>query len=236
MQLERGVKTLIRVESSRNFTGGREYRIEHDRDGAYIRSDTNCPSYVGSLVSAQWEMVMPPDAQEQVKVTTQAVNPLQLASDVSHLVLLGNSTLFTNGREYLIEHAIDGAYIRNDNKDPIPVRVLNPTKWAAVQPKDKQTVSDGGSSKYYQLQVLVDDKQLDLNSETGLTTVSLETGDVIRMLVGNDFDLGNIVKALRRIHMNANGAGKAGTTVEYDCKKIEYFLEQWYQNYCKEQM
>ena len=86
--------------------------------------------------------------------------------------------------------------------------------------------SDGGSSKYYELPV----PQYLLNKlaqqERDCEQPSIETGDVIKMLVNNDFDAGNIIKALRRIYMAKNGLGKKGTDIEYDLKKIEYFASE----------
>jgi hypothetical protein len=77
--------------------------------------------------------------------------------------------------------------------------------------------SDGGSSAYYRFSIT--------SSVTG-ETMEVETGDVIRHMVGNDFDLGNIIKACRRIHQAKQGKGKEGTDVEYDANKIAYFAEQ----------
>jgi len=87
--------------------------------------------------------------------------------------------------------------------------------------------SDGGSSSYYELQVpdyiiasII--RQIDQNKPT----VTIETGDVIRMLVDNDFDAGNIMKALRRIIMAKKGEGKEGTDIDYDLNKIDYHTKE----------
>lgn len=74
--------------------------------------------------------------------------------------------------------------------------------------------SDGGSSSYYELTIT------NKNGES----IKCETGDVIRSLVGNDFDLGNCVKALRRIYLSSIGQGKEGVDVAYDCNKVRYFI------------
>lgn len=76
--------------------------------------------------------------------------------------------------------------------------------------------SDGGSSSYYQLTITNKDRE----------TIKCETGDVIRSLVGNDFDLGNCVKALRRIYLSSIGQGKEGTDLAYDCNKVRYFIDE----------
>lgn len=77
--------------------------------------------------------------------------------------------------------------------------------------------STGGSSSYYRFPIK--------SSITG-QTMEVETGDVIKAMVDNDFDLGNILKACRRISQAKQGKGKAGTDVAYDCNKIIYFAEQ----------
>lgn len=97
--------------------------------------------------------------------------------------------------------------------------------------------SDGGSSDYYKLKMRLSSDQIKtVDNHPELTDVTFVTGDVIRALVDSDFDLGNIIKAVRRIHQAKKGEGKQGVSVEYDCKKIDYFLKEWYDNYQKEQI
>lgn len=76
--------------------------------------------------------------------------------------------------------------------------------------------SDGGSSSYYELTI---------TNRAG-ESIKCETGDVIRALVGNDFDFGNCVKALRRMYLATLGKGKEGTDIAYDCNKVRYFLSE----------
>jgi len=86
--------------------------------------------------------------------------------------------------------------------------------------------SDGGSSSYYELPLpgyLVDKLNVQYDEGKPLT---METGDVIKMLVDNDFDAGNIIKALRRVMLASKGGGKEGVDIEYDLKKIEYFTNE----------
>lgn len=78
----------------------------------------------------------------------------------------------------------------------------------------KKTKSDGGSSSYYELTI---------TNKAG-ESIKCETGDVIRALVGNDFDFGNCVKALRRMYLATLGMGKEGTDLVYDANKIRWFL------------
>lgn len=77
--------------------------------------------------------------------------------------------------------------------------------------------SDGGSSGYYKLRI---------TNRKG-ETIECEVGDVIRCMLGNDFDLGNILKALRRMHLASKGQGKAGTDIAYDVNKSKYFLDEF---------
>ncbi len=89
-----------------------------------------------------------------------------------------------------------------------------------------KVTSNGGSSSYYELPL----------SDSVMAKISdavakgdrpiIETGDVIRMLVDNDFDAGNIIKALRRIFQAKKGTGKEGVDVEYDINKIRYFVDE----------
>jgi hypothetical protein len=76
--------------------------------------------------------------------------------------------------------------------------------------------SDGGSSAYYEVTIQRRDGQ----------RFTCQTGDIIRALVANDFDLGNIIKAARRVSQSLQGKGKAGTSIAYDLNKIEYHLNE----------
>lgn len=86
------------------------------------------------------------------------------------------------------------------------------------QPTNTETPvkSDGGSSSYY---------ELTLTNKHG-DSIQCETGDVIRALVHNDFSLGNIVKACRRVAEAQQGRGKQGLNPEYDLNKIIYFANE----------
>lgn len=77
--------------------------------------------------------------------------------------------------------------------------------------------SDGGSSDYYKLTII---------NKAG-ESIQCETGDVFRAMVGNDFDLSNILKAARRMYEASQGRGKEGATIEYDANKIIYFANEY---------
>jgi len=77
--------------------------------------------------------------------------------------------------------------------------------------------SDGGSSDYYKLTI---------TNKKG-ETFECETGDIIRCMLGNDFSLGNVLKALRRMYLDSIGAGKEGVDLEYDGNKVKWFTDEF---------
>lgn len=79
--------------------------------------------------------------------------------------------------------------------------------------------SDGGSSSYYAQQI---PKGM---LERFNTTGTIEAKDVIRLFLGNDFNMGNIFKAYCRIISLRNGKGKEGIDEQYDLTKAKYFTE-----------
>ena len=80
-------------------------------------------------------------------------------------------------------------------------------------------VSDGGSSSYYAQQI---PKGM---LERFNTTGTIEAKDVIRLFLGNDFNMGNIFKAYCRVISLRNGKGKAGIDEQYDLTKAKFFTE-----------
>ena len=79
--------------------------------------------------------------------------------------------------------------------------------------------SDGGSSSYYAQQI---PKGM---LERFNTTGTIEAKDVIRLFLGNDFNMGNIFKAYCRITSLRQGKGKAGIDEQYDLTKAKFFAE-----------
>lgn len=82
--------------------------------------------------------------------------------------------------------------------------------------------SDGGSSDYYKIKI---PKHIvkDLGDH-----YQIETGDVIRYAFDDNFAIGNIIKALKRL------GKKDGTDIEYDVNKIKYFLDDYVRAYYSE--
>lgn len=76
--------------------------------------------------------------------------------------------------------------------------------------------SDGGSSSYYKLTIKTKDGSFEC-----------ETGDVIAAMVGDNFALGNALKALRRIWCASEGVGKEGIDMKYDSNKISFFVKDF---------
>lgn len=75
--------------------------------------------------------------------------------------------------------------------------------------------SDGGSSSYYD--IVLPDWLIKKITERKY----IKTEELIEVL-GNDFDIGNILKCTIRINSLRNGKGKEGNTVTYDANKIIY--------------
>ena len=85
--------------------------------------------------------------------------------------------------------------------------------------------SDGGSSSYYTQQI---PKGM---LERFNTTNTIEAKDVIRLFLGNDFNMGNIFKAYCRVISLRNGKGKAGIDEKYDLTKAKFFAEDELNSY-----
>ena len=131
--------------------------------------------------------------------------------------------VFTNqdGDEFVIDEAGDWRYDsmefpnwceKSDGMDDTDTIENNPTESAPI-------VSDGGSSSYYAQQI---PKGM---LERFNTTGTIEAKDVIRLFLGNDFNMGNIFKAYCRITSLRQGKGKAGIDEQYDLTKVKYFSE-----------
>ena len=89
----------------------------------------------------------------------------------------------------------------------------------SIKSDGSQIVSDGGSSSYYTQQI--PKGMLERFNATGV----IEAKDVIRLFLGNDFNMGNIFKAYCRVISLRNGKGKAGIDEQYDLTKAKYFTE-----------
>lgn len=133
----------------------------------------------------------------------------------------GHNTTYTVGEltncEYKIEWTNSSGESRTEYHTQYDViKAFEVGDWYYIdQDKKSQPIkSDGGSSSYYELTI---------TNKAG-ESIKCETGDVIRALVGNDFDFGNCVKALRRMYLATLGMGKEGTDIPYDANKIRWFL------------
>ena len=87
----------------------------------------------------------------------------------------------------------------------------------------KPIKSDGGSSEYYKIAV-----------KTSHGMADVEVNDLIYALVGGDFDLGNVLKAARRMYLASKGCGKEGVDIAYDVNKCKWFLDDFQMRFGKE--
>ena len=123
-----------------------------------------------------------------------------------------------NDEEYVL---LDGEFVASSLAPVVPAANVSEE---AVHVSDKGAVkSDGGSSGYYALTI---------TNKAG-ETIECQTGDVIAALVGDNFALGNVVKALRRIYECSQGRGKADVDMAYDVNKSKYFLDDFLGRYGK---
>lgn len=83
-----------------------------------------------------------------------------------------------------------------------------------------QMSSDGGSSDYYKAQIPANASGVEIKDGV----IHIEARHVIRYMLGNDFDKGNIFKAMCRL------GRKAGVDEAYDKNKIVWFAEQLKEN------
>lgn len=81
--------------------------------------------------------------------------------------------------------------------------------------------SDGGSSEYYKMTIKRREK------DGSITEFNCEMGDIIYAMVDGDFDLGNVIKAVRRMYLDSLGQGKEGVDADYDAKKIKWFVDDF---------
>jgi hypothetical protein len=87
-----------------------------------------------------------------------------------------------------------------------------------------QITSDGGSSSYYEIDVPASKVQFvhkdGSTFPTPSTHIRVEVKDVIKYALDNDFDRGNVFKALVRL------GKKDGATTLYDLNKCKFFIEE----------
>ena len=121
-----------------------------------------------------------------------------------------------------IEVIID---VDDDDYDEVPYKIrdwwFSESELELVTNDNSKTpiVSDGGSSSYYAQQI--PKGMLERFNATG----TIEAKDVIRLFLGNDFNMGNIFKAYCRVISLRNGKGKAGIDEQYDLTKAKFFTE-----------
>ena len=85
--------------------------------------------------------------------------------------------------------------------------------------------SDGGSSSYYSKKI--PQAMLERFNSTG----NMEVKDVIRLFLGNDFNMSNVFKAYCRVTSLRQGQGKHGVDEKYDLTKAVFFAQDELDNY-----
>ncbi len=144
---------------------------------------------------------------------------------------LGGSTALsendhTKGGYYVDADGVMGYSTRNDREyyDDQEYEEFNFAVAPATTPVELTeeavqgvVVSDGLSTSYYQLTI---------TNKAG-EIINCEMGDVIRCVFGDNFSLGNIVKAARRMHEASQGRGKKDVSMRYDANKIAYFSSEY---------
>lgn len=124
--------------------------------------------------------------------------------------------LFRDGEESCTKFAEDMRWTHTlSSSDIMAYQLLNVEEGS--QEVSQPIKSDGGSSDYYKLTITNKDGE----------SLQCETGDVLRAMVGNDYDLSNVIKAARRMYEASQGRGKEGATIEYDANKIIYFANEF---------
>lgn len=106
----------------------------------------------------------------------------------------------------------ESVFVADDRTTHSGVEVKQPTG-------NRVTTSGGGSASYYKKEI--PKGVLEKWNKKGV----IETSEVIRLFLGNDFTHGNIFKASCRIIGSRNGGGKKGVSEEYDLDKQVYFAE-----------
>lgn len=117
----------------------------------------------------------------------------------------------------------------SENGQPLPARFAG-SRFELMQKAQchsytSKIKSNGGSSDYYKLTI---------KCASDGTTFDCETGDIIAALVGDNFALGNIVKAVRRMWCDSQGQGKEGIDMQYDANKVKYFVDDFVKRYGEE--
>lgn len=178
----------------------------------------------------EWEIPSPPKFQvgDKVKLSEKAIKFFSRDNwtkyKVPYSMACGDYGFVVDVRktdkvEFYVQNGSGTVYYHEDDLEfvenkPIELKINHfPGAIGYIPAKIK---SNGGSSDYYKLTI---------SNKKG-ESIEVETGDVIRSMVGNDFDFGNCIKALRRMYLATQGSGKEGINLQYDANKVKYFLDE----------
>lgn len=123
---------------------------------------------------------------------------------------------FADGK-YLTYEMWDEAYFEDHTSEEVFLETPVELSEKDMSISDKPVVSDGLSTSYYQLTI---------TNKAG-ESINCEMGDVIRCTVGDNFSLGNVLKAARRMYEASQGRGKKDVSMDYDANKIAYFSREF---------
>lgn len=100
---------------------------------------------------------------------------------------------------------------------------LNQVSFDEIQ-GNKPIKSDGLSSDYYKIKLPseVVNRILERRGVSGDGSSYIETNEVIRFGLNNDFDMANCFKCMVRVASLLNGKGKYGADLSYDINKINW--------------
>ena len=207
------------------------YDVFVDNGGYEFVIDESCDRLYDSMEFPLWIKVFDDDDIENQ--TTKSESVVVRKFKVGDLVRVTSTDYISQYDASIevgdIEVIID---VDDDDYDEVPYQirnwwfsesdlelVTNDNSKTPIVSDGSPIKSDGGSSSYYAQQI--PKGMLERFNATG----TIEAKDVIRLFLGNDFNMGNIFKAYCRVISLRNGKGKAGIDEQYDLTKAKFFTE-----------
>lgn len=127
----------------------------------------------------------------------------------------------------ILQFFADGIWVMLPEEE---IETIESNGVAATSETGGPIASDGGSSTYYDIELpkwLI--ARILERYEDGHPYIKTE--ELIEVAFKDDFDAGNAFKSLVRLFGAFNGAGKAGNSVSYERKKIEYSVNKLQQRF-----
>lgn len=111
----------------------------------------------------------------------------------------------------------------NRNSKPI---MKQPPNGGCLEKNDNKIKSDGLSSDYYKIYIPDEVLETIIQRKKDWGESYIQTNEIIRFALNNDFDMGNIFKCMVRVTSLLNGKGKYGADLSYDINKINWSANQ----------